>query len=223
MRILLVEDTEDVAEAIVDSFLRRGDAIDRAETCDVALRSIAVTAYDLAILDITLPDGSGLDLIGGIRRVLPSCPILMLTARLDVDDRVDALDRGADDYLMKPFDLRELHARSRALTRRLVDERTATVSYGDLVYDPAIPQAMVHGEAIALSRRELAVLEALLASRGRVLPKERLFDKIFSFDDEEVGINAVELYVARLRKKLEGSRVRVKTLRNLGYQLVLDD
>lgn len=223
MRILLVEDTDDVAEAIVESFLRRGDAIDRAINCALALDSAAAVAYDLIILDINLPDGSGLDLIAPLRQALPLCPILMLTARLDVEDRVGALDRGADDYLMKPFDLRELEARSRALTRRLQDERTVVIEYGELAYDPSIPQASIKGSPIALSRRELAVLEALLASRGRVLAKERLFEKVFSFEEEDVGMNAVELYVARVRRKLQGSGVVIRTLRNLGYQLVLDD
>lgn len=220
MRILLVEDTDDVAEAIVDSFLKRGDAVDRARTCASARDSLAGAPYDLAILDINLPDGSGLELIGAVRQSQSACPILMLTARLDVDDRVDALDAGADDYLMKPFDLRELQARSRALMRRLSDDRAATMRYGSLEYDPAVPQGSMAGDVLQLSRRELAVLEALMANRGRVLSKERLFERVFSFDEEEVGMNAVELYVGRLRKKLEGGDVQIKTLRNLGYQLV---
>lgn len=220
MRILLVEDTDDVAEAIVDSFVKRGDAVDRARTCALARDSLTSAPYDLAILDINLPDGLGIDLIGDVRNSQQACPILMLTARLDVNDRVDALDAGADDYLMKPFDLRELQARSRALMRRLSDDRASTIRYGDLEYDAAIPQALVSGVPLQLSRRELAVLEALITNRGRVLSKERLFERVFSFDHEEVGMNAVELYVARLRKKLEGSAVHIKTLRNLGYQLV---
>lgn len=222
MRILLVEDTDDVAEAIVASFLKRGDAVDRAGTFRAASDSVSVAHYDLAILDINLPDGSGIELISTVRAAQPACPILMLTARLDVDDRIEALDKGADDYLMKPFDLRELEARSRALTRRLGEERSVIVTFGDLSYDPAVPQASVCGAPVALSRRELAVLEALLGAHGRVMPKERLFEKLFSFDRDDVGINAVELYVGRLRRKLQGSAVRIRTLRNLGYQLVVD-
>jgi DNA-binding response OmpR family regulator len=220
MRILLVEDTVDMAEAIVESFSRRGDAVDHVRDVADAEEALVAFDYDLAILDINLPDGSGLDLIGSVRLRRPKCPILMLTARLGVEDRVSALDLGADDYLMKPFDLRELEARARALSRRMQEERRTLVRYGDLTYDPAGQSVCIGAQPVLLSRRELAVLEALLSNRGRVMPKERLFEKLFSFDEEDVSLNAVELYVARVRKKLDGSRLAIKTLRNLGYQLV---
>lgn len=223
MRLLLVEDTQDVAEAIVASFARRGDAIDHAATVAAARDALAVQGYDVVILDINLPDGEGTGLLREMRRDRDVTPVLMLTARIDVEDRVSALDGGADDYLVKPFDLRELEARVRALARRKASERGGVITFGDLSFDPSGLTAMVDGISLALSQREFSLLEALLANRGRVMPKERIFERMFSFGDEEVGLNAIEIYVSRLRRKLEGSRVSIRTLRGLGYQIVADD
>jgi two-component system response regulator TctD len=223
MRLLLVEDTQDVAEAIVASFSRRGDAVDHAATVAEARDALAVQAYDVVVLDINLPDGSGTDVLAEIRSAHDPTPVLMLTARTEVDDRVSALDSGADDYLVKPFDLRELEARVRALARRKGSERGPVIEYGDIVFDPAGRTAWRGAAPLQLSQREFSLLEALLASRGRVISKERIFERMFSFDDEEVGLNAIEIYVSRLRKKLEGSRVSIRTLRGLGYQIVADD
>lgn len=223
MRLLLVEDTEDVANAIVASFERHGHAVDHVLTRTGAEDALAVQDYDLVILDIQLPDGSGVDVLRGLRASGIATPVLMLTARLDVEDRVEALDIGADDYLMKPFDLRELEARVRALVRRNSGARSGILEYGDLAVDPAGRSASVTGTPLSLTRREFSVLEALISNRGRVMPKERLFEKLFAFDAEDVGLNAIELYVGRLRRKLDASRVSIRTLRGLGYQLVVDD
>lgn len=223
MRLLLVEDTQDVADAVVASFVRRGDAIDHADCVRVARDSLAVQDYDVVILDINLPDGSGTEVLRGIRQSGSVTPVLMLTARGDVEDRVAALDIGADDYLVKPFDLRELEARVRALTRRSGPERAGLVEYGDLVFDPAGQTVTLSGAPLDLTRREVNLLETLLANRGRVVAKERIFERMFGFNDEEVGLNAVEIHVARLRRKLGGSRVAIRTLRGLGYQLLVDD
>lgn len=220
MRLLLVEDTEDVADAIVASFQRRGDAIDHVASVEDAEDALAVQDYDVVVLDIGLPDGSGLDLLKSARSSGSRAPILMLTARSDVDDRVTALDKGADDYLVKPFDLRELHARVRAMLRRQDPDRSGIIKFGDIIFDPSGLTVEIVGEPISLTRREFSVLEILLANRERVVPKQKLFERMFSFGDEEVNVNAVELYVGRLRKKLAASRVSIKTLRGLGYQLV---
>lgn len=223
MRLLLVEDTDDVANAVVSVFARTGHAVDHVATCADAEDALAVQAYDLVILDINLPDGSGIDILRNVRaRKLPA-PVLMLTARLDVEDRVEALDIGADDYLMKPFDLRELEARARALLRRGAEERVAQVEYGDLRLDPAGRTAHCGDAPLQLTRREFALLEVMMANRGRVLAKERIFDSLFAFEDSETGLNAVELYVGRLRRKLSASRVSIRTLRGLGYQLYVDE
>lgn len=223
MRILLVEDTEDVADPVVAAFSRRGHAVDHAPTREAAEDALAVQEYDLVILDLMLPDGSGTEVLRGLRDARRTTPVLVLTARLDVDDRVDALDSGADDYLMKPFDLRELEARARALIRRQGEERRGTIEYGDITLDAAGRTATIGGAPLNLTRREFGLLEILLANRGRVMPKERLFEKLFSFDETDVGINAVELYIARLRRKLTASSVSIRTLRGLGYQLEHDD
>jgi len=223
LRILLVEDTPDVAEAICASFERRGDAIDHVTTVRDAEASLDVQDYDVALLDIGLPDGSGTQVLRALRARGSATPVLMLTARSDVDDRVAALDSGADDYLVKPFDLRELEARVRALVRRSGPDRTGILEYGDLRFDPANSTATAGETTLPLTRRESSLLEILLLNRGRVVPKDRIFERMFSFNDEEVGLNAIETYIGRLRRKLEGSRVSIRTLRGLGYQLVSDD
>jgi DNA-binding response OmpR family regulator len=223
MRLLLVEDTADVAEAIAASFERRGDAVDSVGTVQDAMGMLDVNEYEVVVLDINLPDGEGTEVLKSLRRQRRPTPVLMLTARLEVEERVAALDIGADDYLTKPFDLRELQARVRALARRSGPDRGGIVAFGRLVVDPAGRIASCDGESLSLTRREFSLLEALLANRARVMSKERLFDRIFSMDDEEVGLNAIETYVARLRRKLEGSGVAIRTLRGLGYQLVRID
>ena len=223
MRLLLVEDTADVAEAIAASFARRGDAVDSVHTVDDAIGMLAVNDYEVVILDISLPDGEGTEVLKSLRRQRRPTPVLMLTARLAVEERVAALDIGADDYLTKPFDLRELQARVRALARRSGPDRGGIIEFGRLAMDPAGRVASCEGEPLSLTRREFSLLEALMANRARVMPKERLYDRIFSMDDEEIGLNAIETYVARLRRKLEGSGVAIRTLRGLGYQLVRVD
>jgi DNA-binding response OmpR family regulator len=222
MRLLLVEDTLDVAEAIVASFSRRGDAVDHARSVGEAEDMIAIQEYDVAILDIGLPDGSGRDVLRTLRTAGRRTLVLMLTAQSGVDDRVSALDGGADDYLVKPFDLRELQARVRAIARRTRETRTGLIEFGDIVFDPAGCALSIHGFPVPLTRREFSLLEIMLANRGRVVSKERIFDRMFAFNEEEVGLNAVEIYVARLRRKLEGSSVSIRTLRGLGYQLVAE-
>ena len=220
MRLLLVEDTEDVAEAIQASFLRRGDAIDCVYSVEAARETLAVNDYEVVILDVNLPDGEGTEILRTLRRQRKPTPVLMLTARMAVEDRVGALDLGADDYLVKPFDLRELQARVRALGRRAGPDRSGVIEFGSLVLDPAGRVATSGGAPLELTRREFSLLEALMVNRTRIMPKERLFDRMFTIDEEEVGLNAIETYVARLRRKLEGSGVGIRTLRGLGYQLV---
>jgi len=223
MRLLLVEDTVDVAEAIVASFGRRGDAVDHVTYDEEAESSLLVQEYDVIILDIGLPDGAGTDILASLRHRGNPTPVLMLTARSDIEDRVAALDKGADDYMVKPFDLRELHARVRAMIRRQDVDRSGVIEFGDITFDPAGLTVAVKDSPVALARREFNLLEILLANRERVVPKDRLLERMYAFNDEDVNVNAVELYVGRLRKKLRNSRVTIKTLRRLGYQLVDED
>lgn len=222
MRLLLVEDTSDVAEAISASFERAGIACDIAATLADAQACIDVQQYDVIVLDIHLPDGLGTDLLLQLRRQRDTTPVIMLTAQFAVDDRVTALDQGADDYLVKPFDLRELEARVRALLRRDQGEKSAELALGSLVFDPAAKTVRVNEDPVSLTRREMALLHILMRNRGKVISKERLFDGLFSFADADVGLNAVELYIARLRKKLAKSDVAIETLRGLGYRLDTD-
>lgn len=220
MRIFLLEDAPDVSEAIVARFRRRGDAVDHVSTVSDARDYLAVQDYDVAILDIELPDGEGTQIVTDLRSKQAATRILMLTVRTKIDDRVSALDSGADDYLVKPFDLRELEARVRALHRRQGDQCACVVQYGNLTFDTA-GDVRVAGKPVQLTPREFSLLEIMLDNRGRVVPKQRIFEWMFAFGDEPESLNAVEIQVGRLRRKLEGSSLELKTLYGLGYQLVL--
>ncbi|MGR3464326.1 response regulator [Limimaricola sp.] len=222
MRILIVEDTSDVAETASASLGRAGFACDIAPTLADARACAAITAYAAIVLDLNLPDGSGRDFLRERRRAGDLTPVLVLTAQFSVEDRVGALDEGADDYLVKPFDLRELEARLRALTRREAGRAENRVVLGGLDFDASAQSLRVNGAAVTATRRELALLNLLIANRGRIMPKERLFDGLFGFENADVGTNTIELYVARLRKKLMGSGVAIETHRGLGYRLDLD-
>jgi two-component system response regulator TctD len=224
VRILLAEDTGDVAEAIVDSLARAGFACDVGADLAAAEAFLRVQAYDAIILDINLPDGDGRDLLRAMRRAGDRTPVLMLTARFEVSARIGALNEGADDSRVNPCDLRDLEARGRALTRRAAGRVATEMRIADLVFDPSARTVQVAGAFIAMTRREMALLDLLVSHRGRIMSKERLFDGLFSFDDSDVGMNTIELYVGRLRKKLAGSGVRIETHRGLGYRLgAVDD
>ncbi len=146
----------------------------------------------------------------------------MLTALISVDDRVSALDLGADDYLVKPFDQRELEARIRALVRRDAEQKSDQVVLGPLTYSPASQSAVLDGQRLDLTRREAALLNVLIRHQGQYVTKTRLYDSLFTFNDADVGLNAIELYIARLRKKLAGSAVTISTQRGVGYKIGLD-
>jgi two-component system response regulator TctD len=221
MRLLIVEDTADLAEAIAGRMRKLGYAVDLAgdgEEADELLRS---ESYHLVVLDLMLPGMSGKEVLHRLRQRRSRTPVLVLTARSDVDDKVGALDYGADDYLVKPFDFRELEARCRALLRRPSGMASSEVTYGNLVFDGAAKRVTVASQPVELGSREFRLLELLLANLGRVLSKEALLDQLFGLDDA-VAPNAIELYVSRLRRKLEGSAVRIRTLRGLGYVAELE-
>ncbi len=221
MHFLVVEDTHDVAEAIVERLVAAGHACDHAETVADAWHFAAVSPYDLIILDINLPDGSGTDFLRRLRAGRNAAPVLVLTARLSMDDKISALDDGADDYMVKPFDLGELEARARAIVRRRRGEDRRVLEAGNLLFDMATRAVTVGGEPRELTRREQVLLEIFLINRGRVLEKEELLTRLFGLD-AEAGANAVELYVARLRRKLSGADLTIRTLRGLGYQALVE-
>lgn len=222
MRILIVEDAQDLAEGVIAHLARSGIVCDHAISIEDARDCRAVQRYDAIILDINLPDGSGLSLLRTMRAGADRTPVLMLTALASVDDRIEALDQGADDYLGKPFDQRELEARLRALVRRDAARKEETITLGPLTYVLKDRSASLGGRALDLTRREAALLDALIRHQGQYLSKSRLYDSLYGFDDADVGVNAIELYIARLRKRFAKSAVTITTRRGVGYRLGLD-
>ncbi|CAM4365305.1 response regulator transcription factor [Palleronia rufa] len=222
VRILLIEDTADLADTIAAGLAARGIACDQAATIRQACAHLDVQAYDAVVLDINLPDGSGTDLLRDMRRRGRKVPVLMLTAQFSVDDKLSAFSLGADDYLVKPFDQRELEARLHVMVRRPAADPGGAIRLGRISYDPIGGRVRKDGECVDLTRRELALLDLMLRHRGQVLSKDRLLEGLYSFDDAVVGLNAIELYVARLRKKIAGGGVVIRTLRGQGYVLEAD-
>jgi two-component system, OmpR family, response regulator TctD len=219
MRILLAEDTVDVGEAIVARLDRLGHRVDWETDGGVVDEVLQVQDYDIVILDVMLPSLDGFSILKRLRQRKNKTPVLILTSRSEVDDRVGALDVGADDYLVKPFDYRELEARVRALLRRNAGEATNELTCGDIVIDRTTRTVALKGVPVELTRRELTILEIMAERPGRIFSKDELVDRLFGFEDNP-SPNAVEQYIARLRKRLSGSQVEIRTLRGLGYQLV---
>ncbi|MEZ5761358.1 MAG: response regulator transcription factor [Paracoccaceae bacterium] len=216
MRLLLVEDTPELAHSVLHFLRSEGHAVDHAPDAATAAAAMAVADYACVILDLGLPDGSGLEVLKARRKAGDRTPVLIATARDQISDRIAGLDAGADDYVVKPFDLRELSARIRANARRGQGIPETRVTVGALEVDRAAARVWRAGDEIRLTAREWALFDALLGARGRVLPKSALEEALFTFDDAVEG-NAVEVYVSRLRQKL-GSEV-IETRRGLGYIL----
>ncbi|MCF7701012.1 response regulator transcription factor [Loktanella sp. M215] len=218
MRFLLVEDTPDLGQAVLDRLTLDGHGVDWARTLGAARDHLAVSTYDLILLDIMLPDGDGRDFLAEHRRARADTPVIVMTARAAVSDRVALLDTGADDYVTKPFDFAELEARVRAVLRRRGGAAQTLVTFADLTFDPLGAVVMVDGDARDLRNRELRLLEILIAAPERIFSKGHLHDRLLSAS-EAVSDNAIEVYVGRLRKKLAGSRARIETVRGVGYRL----
>ncbi|MEA3219365.1 response regulator [Immundisolibacter sp.] len=216
MHVLLVEDDVLVGAGIEAGLRLHGLAVDRLSTVTEADAALQAFHTDVVILDLGLPDGNGMTLLARLRQRGDSVPVLVLTARDAVQDRVAGLRAGADDYLLKPFDLDELVARLQALLRRAGGHSQPMLVHGPLRLDPVSRQVWLHDAPVSLSRRELALLEVLLHSRRAVLSAEQLKDSLYGFE-AEVESNAVNVHIHHLRRKL-GSGI-VKTVRGLGYQL----
>lgn len=216
MRILLVEDNLDLAHAVVQHLRRTGNAVDHEADGLSACRFLEHERYDLVVLDIGLPRMDGLSLLAELRRRGDATPVLMLTERSDIEDRISALDVGADDYIGKPFDFRELSARCRALTRRRQAQTSALVRIGPMTMDNAARRLHFHNRTIDLPNREYSLLEILVGRLGQVVSKNEITNRLFALS-EEAGSNTVELYVARLRKKLPHDLLRIVTVRGTGY------
>ncbi|MES2291388.1 MAG: response regulator transcription factor [Pseudomonadota bacterium] len=217
-RILVVEDDPSLARALAGTLRLAGHSVDHADHGALALDMIHDEPFALVILDLGLPDIDGFDVLKRIRREGEKLPVLVLTARDMVENRIAGLDLGADDYMVKPFEPGELEARVRALLRRSQGEASSVVTIGSLTMDHARATASIGDRVLDLRRREWAVLERLAAHVGRVVTKERLTGEIFGYD-EPVAPNAVEVYVARLRRKLEPDGPAIRTVRGLGYVL----
>jgi len=217
MRILIAEDDVQLAEGLTRSLRDSGYAVDCVKSGAEADSATAAFEFDLLILDLNLPKMSGLEVLRRLRSRDREMPVLILTAQNGVGDRVRGLDRGADDYLAKPFALEELKARVRALTRR-ISSTPALLRHGGLSYDPVGKVARINGEVVDLSARESTLLEMLVQRAGRWVSKGQLLDHLCEWG-EEVSTNAIEVYVHRLRKKLRAAGVEIVTVRGLGYRV----
>jgi len=222
MRILVAEDDAILADGVTRSLRQSGYAVDWVKNGLEADTALDADTFDLLILDIGLPKKSGLDVLKRLRARDSRLPVLILTALDGVNDRVRGLDAGADDYLAKPFELAELEARVRALTRRGMAGSPTLLRHGAIAYDQVGRVARLNGEPLELSARELSLLEIFLQRAGRLVSKDQLVSHLCEWG-EEVSPNAIEVYVHRLRKKLEPGGVRIVTVRGLGYSLEKPD
>ncbi|MFP3515065.1 response regulator [Pseudomonas sp. SIMBA_077] len=216
MHVLVCEDDELIASGIVAGLTAQGLTVEHVGTAGAAKAMLKVAEFDVMILDLGLPDEDGLKLLQQLRQQRFELPVLVLTARDSVTDRVDGLQAGADDYLLKPFDLRELAARLHTLLRRVAGRSVNVIEHGQLSYDPSSRITLLAGRPVDLSRREQALLQALLHNRGRVLSAEQLKDSVYGFSDE-LESNALNVHIHHLRSKL-GKGI-VETVRGLGYRL----
>jgi DNA-binding response OmpR family regulator len=218
MRLLLVEDDVLVASGIKLGLCGAGYAVDWVGSAERALEVLATDSFDAAIIDIGLPRNDGLELTRALRSIGQTLPVMILTARDALQDRVQGLDMGADDYMVKPFELPELLARLRALLRRSQAATSATLSFGVLTLDTALRQAQVDGQLIDLGPREWTVMEYLLIQTPKPAAKDKILAALTGWD-KEITANAVEVYISRLRSKLEPHGIVLRSIRGFGYRL----
>lgn len=221
MRFLLVEDNAKLAEAVVDRLLLDGHVVDHAPDLQTAQDFTATTSYELILLDIMLPDGDGRTFLAQHRKQEGSTPVIVLTARSEIADRVGLLDLGADDYMVKPIDFSELEARCRAVLRRRGGVAQNLLALGDLRFDSLSGTLIFPDHSVQLRTRELRLFEVFANAPGQIFSKSSLMDRLFSYDDD-VTDNAIEVYVGRLRRHLKTSKVKITTIRGLGYKLELE-
>lgn len=220
MRLLLIEDESALLELIQRSLARAGFTVDVAATAEQGRAALAASRYDAMVLDLGLPDEDGLALLRELRNKRDNTPVLILTARDGVDDRVAGLNSGADDYLLKPFAVEELIARLKALLRRPHGALGVVLQAGNISFDTIGRTVAIDGHALPLTAREMALLENMLRRVGRVVPRRHLEDRIYGFDDE-VTPNSLEVLLHRLRRKLAdgGFSGEIHTVRGVGYLL----
>ncbi|GGC90880.1 response regulator [Halopseudomonas salina] len=216
MRVLLVEDTVGLGEAVRDQIADDGHAVDWVQTLSFAEASVQATTYDLILLDLMLPDGHGIGFLRKQRAVGNSTPVIILTARDQVSDRIEGLNAGADDYLVKPFDLSELSARVSAVARRYRGDPNPLIRVGDLEIDLGDHLINRCGKQVELTAREWALFEGFIQRPGMLLSRAQLEDRLYAFG-AEIESNTIEVYISRMRKKL--GRDAIVTVRGMGYRL----
>jgi two-component system OmpR family response regulator len=216
MRVLVIEDDRVLGEAVREHVAASGHGVDWMKRIDEAREALATIPYDLVLLDLNLPDGRGMDLLRELRRGGSKVPVIVLTAMDQIASRIEGLNNGADDYLVKPFDLSELSARVAAVARRYGGNPNPLLRLGDLDIDLARRFISVAGRPVDLTAREWAVLERLLRRPNAIIAKSEIEDSLYEFG-AEIESNAVEVYISRLRKKL--GRETIKTVRGVGYKV----
>ena len=216
MRVLLVEDDEQLGESLETALRLEQYAVDWLRSGEPVRATLGATPYDLLILDLGLPGVPGMQVLRQLRADKHALPVLLLTARHTLEDKVDGLDSGADDYLTKPFEIDELFARIRSLLRRREDRRLTRLEVAAISLDPAEKLVEFQGESLDLTAREFAILEILVRNAGRFVSRQRLEEGIYRWG-EEVGSNTVEVYISRLRKRF-GSTL-IETMRGVGYRI----
>lgn len=216
MRVLIVEDDEVLLDGLRTGLALEGFTADGVETIEDARLAVDTVEYDAVVLDIALPDGSGLDLLTSWRSKETALPVLLLTARNSIRDRIEGLDKGADDYLGKPFDLDELAARIRAISRRAKGQSATMLCWRDIELDVAGREVRKMADPVSISRREFAILHALMEQPGRIQSRAQLEERLYGWQ-EEVGSNAVEVHIHNLRSKL--GRELIETVRGEGYRV----
>ena len=220
MRVLVVEDDPMIGQAVADGLQGDGYAVDWVRDGTAAELALLHGPYDLAVLDLGLPRKDGFDVLKSLRRARIEVPVLIITARDAVQDRIAGLDHGADDYLVKPFDLDELLARARAVVRRRAGRTSPEVAFGALTLDPVKREVSFRGAPVELSAREFAVLEVLMREPGAVVSRAKLEDSVYGWG-EEVGSNSVEVHLHHLRRKLDPALIR--NVRGVGYRVARID
>ena len=218
MRFLLIEDNQTLANAVIERLSLDSHIVDHAADLMTAWDYTATADYDLILLDIMLPDGDGRSFLEQHRLAKLRTPVIVLTARSEVSDRVGILDLGADDYMVKPIDFSELEARCRAVLRRQTGAARNAISFGEIEFDSLAATLKVNGTEVKLRTKELRLFEVFINAPNQIFPKSQLLDRLFSYD-VEASENAIEVYVGRLRKHLSGSNVSITTVRGMGYKL----
>lgn len=214
MRILLVEDDQPLAQGLKKALHHEGFAVDWLDKGQQAINALAALDADVMILDLGLPDIDGLEVLKAIKKKQPSLPVLILTARDSIEDKISGLDLGADDYLVKPFAMPELFARLRVFERRLGTATSSTISIASVTIDTQAHSVLVNGENLAISRKEYMVLKIIMENAGRIQSRAQLENKLYEWG-EEVASNAIEVHIHHLRKQLPDGFI--KTIRGVGY------